>query len=399
MSHSATFVESLAEWAARTRFSEADTALSTIALKDTVACAMAAREHGLVTRLARYDTPLRWTVASHVLDFDDLHLPTTTHISTVCVPAALASGGSSTAYLTGAGVMARVGAALGWTHYARGWHATCSAGAPAAAAAAAAAYGLDQAQITTALTLAVLAVSGVQGSFGSDAKSLQVGFAVDAGVRAARLAADGAVADATAFDEWLGLVGGSLQSPSSVAAAIPGGLAVKLFPCCYALQRPIHTLRQVTVDPDDVVSVDVRTSSASLQPLIQHLPTTGLEAKFSMEYAVATALVDRSPSLEHFTDGAIVRPQVRRIMERVRVHPEQNAASSLLEGEFLVDVQMADGAQHSASMTDEMPGAAGHPIADDELAHKIDICLSGTGLSGKDLEWTTAGDLLGEWIP
>ena len=28
--------------------------------------------------------------------------------------------------------MARLGSALGWRHYSAGWHATCTAGAPAA---------------------------------------------------------------------------------------------------------------------------------------------------------------------------------------------------------------------------------------------------------------------------
>ncbi|HJS95559.1 MAG TPA: hypothetical protein VJ741_14950, partial [Solirubrobacteraceae bacterium] len=35
----------------------------------------------------------RWAALAHVLDYDDLHMPSTTHISAVCVPAALASEG------------------------------------------------------------------------------------------------------------------------------------------------------------------------------------------------------------------------------------------------------------------------------------------------------------------
>ena len=123
----------------------------------------------------------RWAVAGHVLDFDDLHMESTAHISAVCVPAALATGGGAKAYLAAAGVMARLGTALGWAHYSAGWHATCTAGAPASAAGAAVALGLSTPQIATAIALAVPGAGGVQRAFGTDGKSLQVGFAVDAG--------------------------------------------------------------------------------------------------------------------------------------------------------------------------------------------------------------------------
>jgi hypothetical protein len=57
------------------------------------------------------------------------------------------------------------------------------------------ALGLPAERIAAAMALAVPAAGGVQRAFGTDAKSLQVGFAVDAGIRAARLAAAGAQAD------------------------------------------------------------------------------------------------------------------------------------------------------------------------------------------------------------
>ena len=143
-----------------------------------------------------------------MLDFDDLHMESTTHISALCVPTALATGGGARGYLAAAGVMARLGTALGWPHYSAGWHATCTAGAPACAAGAAVALGLDPGQIATAIALAIPGAGGVQRAFGTDAKSLQAGFAVDAGIRAALLAAAGAQADWSALEAWLALVGG-----------------------------------------------------------------------------------------------------------------------------------------------------------------------------------------------
>ena len=80
----------LAEWAAGLEPDREDLELAHRSLLDTVAVTLAAREHR-VTRLAgALPDGARWAVAGHVLDFDDLHMPSTTHVSVVCVPTALA---------------------------------------------------------------------------------------------------------------------------------------------------------------------------------------------------------------------------------------------------------------------------------------------------------------------
>ena len=238
----------LARWAARLEPEPGDLELADRSLLDTVAVTLAARDHRVTRLAAGLPEGARWAVAGHVLDFDDLHMPSTTHVSAVCVPTALATGGGPRAYLAAAGVMARLGTALGWRHYSAGWHATCTAGAPASAAGAAVALGLPAEQIAVAMALAVPAAGGVQRAFGTDAKSLQVGFAVDAGIRAAQLAAAGAQADPAAVDAWLGLVGGDPALVDPSGPVIPNGLAVKLYPCCYALQRPISALSELAAD-------------------------------------------------------------------------------------------------------------------------------------------------------
>src|SRR4051794_32212352 len=155
----------LAGWAAGLEPDEADLALARRSLIDTVAVALGAAGSGPpgAGELGRAGI---WAAYAHVLDFDDLHMASISHISAVCVPATLAAGGDARAYLAGAGVMSRLGAALGWPHYARGWHATCTAGAPAAAAGAAVALGLDAEEVATALAPAVPAAGGVQRALG-----------------------------------------------------------------------------------------------------------------------------------------------------------------------------------------------------------------------------------------
>ena len=160
----------LGQWAYDLVPSADDLALADRSLTDTVAVTLAARDHPVTKVAACLSEAGRWATAGHVLDFDDLHMPSTTHISAVCVPTALAAAGGARAYLAAAGVMARLGTVLGWPHYSAGWHATCTAGAPASAAGAAVAMNLSAGEIATAIALAVPAAGGVQRAFGTDAK-------------------------------------------------------------------------------------------------------------------------------------------------------------------------------------------------------------------------------------
>src|SRR5207248_830825 len=117
--------------------------------------------------------------------------------------------------------------------------------------------------------------------------------------------------------------------------AVPGGLAVKLYPCCYALQRPISALSELAraagVAAGQVSRIVLRTPEAAVTPLIHHRPVTGLQARFSLEYAAAAALIDGYPGLASFTDEAVRRPDARRLAGLVETKPEPGG-SWLLDG-------------------------------------------------------------------
>jgi len=396
----------LAEWAAGLQPDREDLDLAHRSLLDTVAVTLAARDHR-VTRLAAgppegagLPEGARWAVAGHVLDFDDLHMPSTTHVSVVCVPTALATGGGARAYLAAAGVMARLGTALGWRHYSAGWHATCTAGALAAAAGAAVALGLPAERIAAAMALAVPAAGGVQRAFGTDAKSLQVGFAVEAGIRAARLAAAGAQADPTALDVWLGLVGGdpSAVDPSGpLKPAVPNGLAIKLYPCCYALQRPISALSGLSADPAAVRRIVLRTPEATVVPLIHHRPDSGLQGKFSLEYAAATALLDEYAGFGSFTDAAVRRDEARRLVGLVETKLDPGG-DWLLDGELEAEVHTADGAVLRVRQQ-YPPGSPARPPTPDQLAAKLADCVAGLDTDPGSWTWDNVATTLRRYLP
>jgi 2-methylcitrate dehydratase PrpD len=390
----------LARWAHDLRPTPEDLALADRSLADTVAVALAARDSPVTRVAASLPEGARWAVAGHVLDFDDLHMPSTTHVSAVCVPTSLALGGGARAYLAGAGVMARLGAALGWPHYSAGWHATCTAGAPASAAGAAVALGLPADQIATAIALAVPGAGGVQRAFGTDAKSLQVGFAVDAGIRAARLAEAGARADPAALEDWLTLVGGDPGGVDLAGPAVPDGLAVKIYPCCYALQRPISALTGLAaqgLDPADVRRIVLRTPEGTVVPLIHHLPDTGLQGKFSLEYAAAAALLDAYPGFGSFTDAAVRRDVARRLVGMVEVKLDPGGRW-LLDGRFEAEIHTSRGLVRRAS-EQFPPGSPARPPTAGQLQAKLADCVSGLDTDPASWTWQNAADTLRKYLP
>jgi 2-methylcitrate dehydratase PrpD len=359
-----------------------------------VAVALAARAEPVVGVATALSEPGRWAVAAHVLDFDDLHMPSTAHISTVIVPAVLGAGGDDRAYLAGAGVMARLGAALGWSHYEAGWHTTCTSGAPATAAGVAVSLGLSAEQVAHAIALAVPAAGGVQRSFGTEGKTLQVGMAVEAGTRAAHLAAGGARTDLTAVEAWMRLVQAEHAGVDLSGPAVPDGLAVKLYPCCYALQRPISMVLEAMAGDsgDDVERVVIRTPLCTVQPLIHHRPVTGLQGKFSLEYAVATAVLDGFPGLDEFTDAAVVRAKAQALLPRVELEPIPTDDSGLLAGLAEIDIHTAQGARHASMAVP--PGSPRRPPSEAQLAAKFVACGDEVAAAMHGVEWTSAAGVL-----
>lgn len=365
--------EELAVWAAGFDPSPAELALAERSLKDTLAVMLAARAHELRPLFERLGEAGRWAAQAHVLDYDDLHLPSTAHVSAICVPATLASGGGARAYLAGAGVMGRLGTALGWSHYRAGWHATCTAGAPAAAVTASVARGLSPDETATAIALAVPAAGGVQAAFGTAGKALQVGFAVDAGIRAAGLAEAGATAGPGALEDWFALVGGEDIQRAGLAHPVGDGLAIKLYPCCYALQRPINAMTRLEgIAPGEVAQITVTTPVSSLKPLRHRQPRTGLQGKFSLEYGLVAALLDGQPDLSSFSDQAVQRPEAQRLMTLVEVRPSEEGAG-LLAGAVTIEVTLSAGERRRTSL-DLPPGAPSRPPSSAELKNKLKAC-------------------------
>src|SRR5579875_2718452 len=106
------FAEALAGWAASFRPGPTDLELADRALADTVAVTLAARDHPVARLAGGLPDGPRWAGTGHDVAFADLHMPSTSHCSAVCVPAAVATGGGGRGARARAGVMVWIGTGL-----------------------------------------------------------------------------------------------------------------------------------------------------------------------------------------------------------------------------------------------------------------------------------------------
>jgi 2-methylcitrate dehydratase PrpD len=325
-----------------------------LAFTDWLACAArGAREPAAVAARAAGDGLLERVAAAgaagHVLDFDDTYGPGLAHLSAATAPAALVLGAQR-----GAGVgtmLAAYGAgfeAMGVLTrvchpalYDGGWHPTAVCGSAGAAVVAARLYGLDPERERRAVALAMLRSGGLRAAFGSDGKALQVGLAAAAGVHAARLAAGGAAVDADAiagtragFAEAFGVATSAATLDAMLAAA--GGTAaaaenwIKAYPCCLQTHAAIDAALALGGPPPPDARLTVAVHPVSRQAAALDDVADGLQAKFSIPYLTAYALLHGAPTLGAFAQvDAGVAALARRV--RIRTDAALGAAEAIVE--------------------------------------------------------------------
>ena len=352
--------------------------------------------HGLLRAPAAGAALVNGT-SGHALDFDDVSAPMRGHPSVPLLPAVLALGeklGASgcevmEAFVLGFEVEAKLGRAIGGAHYSLGWHATSTLGTLGAAAASARLLRLDAERAARALAIACSLASGVQQNFGTMTKPLHAGWAAHNGVIAAILAQRGLTADARALEGQSGFLraasgGAEVDTAAAVRdlgepwEIVSPGIGVKLYPCCYGTHRAIDAaleLRKVDgFDPALVRDITVKVTPGTLTPLLGRPPATGLEAKFSLEYCVVTALWQGKVGLADFTDDAARRPELQKIIRCVRVIEDGPRLNFPIEG--IAEVSVTAGGRELSARVETPRGDPARPLSWEELSQKFRDCAS-----------------------
>ncbi len=279
--------------------------------------------------------------AAHALDYDDVGGILGGHPSTVLVPAILAEAEELdasgldmiTAYVAGYETWAELARRDAPTYHQKGWHPTGIFGAIAAAAACAKMRRLDAAKSAMAIALGASQSAGIMANFGTMTKPFHAGRAAHAGIIAARLAAAGFTASLDALEHPQGFLsavspegGPDREGESRLGedwAIVSNGIGIKKYPACYGTHRAIDSmlglLAEHPVKPDEVRKASVHFGLLTSKILRNHQPDTGLAAKFSMEFAMASSLIARRVSLAELSDEFVRRADVQAMMRRVEL--------------------------------------------------------------------------------
>ena len=351
---------------------------------------------------ASADAALINATAGHALDYDDVALGG--HPSTVLVPAVLAEGeylgacgaDALRAYLVGYEVWAELFSREPDPYHVKGWHPTAVLGTVGAAAAVAHLHKLPADDCRNALALAASMASGLVANFGTMAKPLHAGRAAACAIEAVRLAANGLTAAPDAIEHHAGHLAalsprgradrtGPASGLGNKLRILESGLSIKKYPMCYATHRVIDGVLDLVkangVDPGDVKEAHASVGVAQASMLRNHSPATGLEAKFSLEFAVASALVARSVGLRELTDGFVAQPRVRETMAKVRTSTTDTRCP--IEPMFAladrVAIELKDGRRLDSGEIRFARGNAKLPLQEAELKAKFLDCTSGAG--------------------
>jgi 2-methylcitrate dehydratase PrpD len=337
--------------------------------------------------------------AGHALDYDDV-ASLRGHPSTVLVPAILAEGealGASgramlAAYVAGYETWAE----LAWRdpghHHRKGWHPTGIFGPIGAAAACASLRRLDAQRTTNALALAASQSSGIMANFGTMTKPFHAGRSAHSGLMAARLAEVGFTASPDALEHPQGFL--SAVSPAgevdrenpprglgSEWKIVKYRLGIKKYPACYCTHRALDAMLELLarhpLKPEEIERITVSLSDTHSLILRNHRPQTALEAKFSIEFAMAAAVIARRAGLAEYTDIFVRRPDVQELMRRVFAETNQNYDPEVSGASVWdqVRVELAAGGTIESEKVSRAKGHADRPLSESELFEKFRGCL------------------------
>ena len=323
-------------------------------------------------RTAPLDAALVNGTAAHALDFDDVANSLGGHPSAPILPAlfALAEtldcpgkpiGGKAfiAAYVAGFETETRLGRGVHFHHYEKGWHPTATLGVFGATAACCHLMQLDTTRTAQALAIAASLASGIKANFGTMTKPLHVGHTARNGLFAALLARDGFTANPGALEHKQGFLlvfngAGTFDAEAILKDwgqpydIVRPGLAIKQHPCCGSTHPAVDAMlplrQEHEIQPERVARVDSWTHPRRLAHTNRPDPQSGLDAKFSVQYCLARALLQGCVRLQDFEGEAFRDAEARGLMPRIHAAPHPDMAAD--SGEHLgaeVRVALDDG--------------------------------------------------------
>jgi len=350
--------------------------------------------------LSAGDAALVNGVAAHVLDYDDVGIDG--HPSAAITPAILAEGwtlGSSgeealAAYVAGYEVWALLQELEPGALHERGFHPTAIWGTLSAAAACARLNRLNADETTNAIAIAASLAAGTVANFGTMTKSLHAGRTAQSGVLAARLAKRGYTASPDVLEHRAGFMHAHSDSGNPAVARGDWGLGenwrlpkmginIKRYPMCYGTHRAIDAMldlaQEHNLKSDAIDEIHVRMGDAQDLMLRNRAPKTALEAKFSMEFAMASALIARKVGLKELDDDFVRRSDIVETMGKVTRSTTQERLADMppFAPDDRVSIRLKNGTELKHEPVVRPKGHWQRPLTEAELREKFLDCTEG----------------------
>jgi 2-methylcitrate dehydratase PrpD len=334
--------------------------------------------------------------AGHALEFDDI-ATFSGHYANPLTAAALALGEK----LEATGRDAILAWMVGWEVIAqtsriclgpkgnellnRGWFNQGFQPALGVAALASKLMGFDVRQTRMAIGHAASTMAGVMKNRGSDTKSFVAGNAAMHGIMAAELTALGFTANEDIIDGDLGvarMLGLENGDPQKVLAGLGSwdmaamGSTIRLHASCaaghWSQDALLKILRKRRTSAEEIDAIEVYLNDFLMLSLPYDSPQTGLEAKYSIQYDLATIALDGQAGMRQYTDAMVRRPEAQALMKRVAVHPQAGDLGKVrLESRVVLKLKSGETIEETVSVPHGTPA---DPLSKQEIEDKFHDC-------------------------
>jgi 2-methylcitrate dehydratase PrpD len=349
---------------------------------------------------------------SHIVEMDDVDRGSVLHPGAVVIPAALAvaeirakSGRDLlSAIVAGYEVAIRIGEAVGKKHYFY-FHNTSTCGVFGAAAAASWLLDLDEERIVWALGNAGTQASGLWefNAEGAMSKHLHAGRAASNGVLAALLAERGFTGPSRILEGERGFFRATAPDadPDVVVAGLGRrklkihGVSLKPHASCRHTHAAIDCALELRprIGAGAIEAIEIDSYGATLALCDRPMPSTPYEAKFSLQFGVASALLRGDAGLGAFAEDSIRDPKTRALASRVRVRVEPDIEARYpAQWPARVRVRLENG-EILAAETSHPRGDPENPLSRCEIEEKFSRLAAYGGFAGeveRFLDWVRA---------
>jgi 2-methylcitrate dehydratase PrpD len=284
---------------------------------------------------------------AHAIDFEDIHDAADVHPNAAPIPAALAVAESVrnvsgkefiTALTLGSDMVCRLGLALKEDPLKYGWYMPPILGAFGAATAAAKLLNLSQKQIVDAFSLTLCQATcsaELTHSPHSIVRAIRDAFSAKAGVLSAQLAQRGITGFEQPIEGKAGLFRLYARQDYDLSMLTNGlgtifegaNVSFKPWPSCRGTHSFVEATLQIMdmhdLNTDDIEKIRLTVSPAPIDRMLyeplerKKSPTTAIDAKFSIPFVVAVAVVHRGVTLNNFMPRGLRDPAVLEIARKV----------------------------------------------------------------------------------